>query len=53
MKPSLFFAIISSLLALVTTFTPEDHEIFRLRDEIEANEGPDVTFYGMRTSDLL
>jgi hypothetical protein len=23
-----------------------DHEIFRLRDEIKAYEGPDVTFYG-------
>ena len=22
-----------------------DHEIFRLRDELEAIEGPDVTFY--------
>ena len=24
-----------------------DHEIFRLRDEILAHEGPDVNFYGM------
>ncbi len=23
-----------------------DHEIFRLRDEVEASEGTDVTFYG-------
>jgi curved DNA-binding protein CbpA len=26
-----------------------DHEIFRLRDEVEAAEGPDVTFYGTYT----
>lgn len=25
-----------------------DHEIFRLRDELAATEGPDVTFYGMQ-----
>jgi hypothetical protein len=24
-----------------------DHEIFRLRDEVEAAEGPGVTFYGI------
>ena len=23
-----------------------DHEIFRLRDELELNEGKDVSFYG-------
>ena len=23
-----------------------DHEIFRLRDEVELSEGKDVTFYG-------
>lgn len=47
MRLSLFFAISSSLLALVATFTPQDHEIFRLRDEIQANEGLEVTFYGI------
>ncbi|KAL9098329.1 MAG: hypothetical protein Q9163_005998 [Psora crenata] len=35
----------AGLLALVTSFTPQDHEIFRLRDEIAATEGKDVTFY--------
>lgn len=47
MKSPLFVLIFSGLLALVAGFSPEDHEIFRLRDEIEANEGPEVTFYGV------
>lgn len=46
MKSSLFIFLCSGLLALVTGFTKDDHEIFRLRDEIEASEGPEVTFYG-------
>ena len=46
MKLSLFVFVCSGLLALVASFTKEDHEIFRLRDEIEASEGPEVTFYG-------
>ncbi len=47
MKTLLFFLLIcSGLLALVAGFTKDDHEIFRLRDEIEAAEGSDVTFYG-------
>ena len=37
---------ISALLSLVSGFTKEDYEIFRLRDEIEAAEGKEVTFYG-------
>ncbi len=36
----------SALLSLVASFTKEDYEIFRLRDELEATEGKDVTFYG-------
>ncbi|KAF2454777.1 hypothetical protein BDY21DRAFT_94283 [Lineolata rhizophorae] len=31
--------------ALVAAWTKEDHEIFRLRDEVAASEGPSVTFY--------
>ena len=46
MKSSLFVLLCSGLLALVAGFTKDDHEIFRLRDEIEASEGPEVTFYG-------
>lgn len=33
------------LLPLVAGWTPADHEIFRLRDEIAATEGPETTFY--------
>ena len=46
MKLTLFLVLGSALLALVAGFTKDDHEIFRLRDEIEATEGIDVTFYG-------
>ena len=35
----------SFLLPLVSSWTPADHEIFRLRDEIAAAEGPETTFY--------
>ena len=30
-----------------------DHEIFRLRDELEIHEGPDVTFYGKDPKPVL
>lgn len=46
MKSSLFILLCSGLLALVAGFTKDDHDIFRLRDEIQASEGPEVTFYG-------
>ncbi|ROV97287.1 hypothetical protein VSDG_04705 [Cytospora chrysosperma] len=44
------FSVLSlGLLALLTPLTAawskEDREIFRLRDELAAHEGPDVTFY--------
>ncbi|OCT46848.1 DnaJ domain protein [Cladophialophora carrionii] len=29
----------------VAAFDPQDHQIFKLRDEVTASEGPDVTFY--------
>lgn len=32
-------------MALAASWTPADHEIFRLRDEIAATEGPATTFY--------
>ncbi|KAK4098830.1 hypothetical protein N658DRAFT_526028 [Parathielavia hyrcaniae] len=42
-------AITLGLLALLTpltaAWTKEDREIFRVRDELIAHEGPDVTFY--------
>lgn len=34
-----------AFIALVVCWTPADHEIFRLRDEIAAAEGPETTFY--------
>ena len=37
--------ICSFLLSLVASWTPADHEIFRLRDEIAAAEGSETTFY--------
>lgn len=47
MRTSLLLLLVCpGLLALVAGFTKEDHEIFRLRDEIETTEGSDVTFYG-------
>ncbi|KAL8642885.1 MAG: hypothetical protein Q9228_000474 [Teloschistes exilis] len=36
---------LSTLLVLVASFTPGDHEIFRLKDEIAVAEGNDVSFY--------
>ena len=33
------------LLSLVICWSPADHEIFRLHDEIAAAEGPETTFY--------
>ena len=44
---------ICCLVLLAHAFTKEDHEIFRLRDEVEASEGADVSFYdfiGVTTS---
>ncbi|KAG5290205.1 DnaJ domain-containing protein [Histoplasma ohiense] len=37
--------VLSALLALVAAWTKEDHEIFRLRDEVQQTEGLNVTFY--------
>lgn len=37
--------LLAICVVLVAAWTKEDHEIFRLRDEIKAYEGPDVTFY--------
>lgn len=33
------------LQAFTIAWTPQDHEIFRLRDELVAHEGPNTTFY--------
>ncbi|KAI9724402.1 MAG: hypothetical protein M1812_000470 [Candelaria pacifica] len=46
MKVTLLTAsVLFGLLTLVTAWSKEDHEIFRLRDEVGASEGQEVTFY--------
>ena len=46
MRPQiLHLFLLCVLAALVVAWTKEDHEIFRLRDEVESSEGVDVTFY--------
>ncbi|KAJ9303469.1 hypothetical protein DTO217A2_7059 [Paecilomyces variotii] len=37
--------VIAAFVVLVAAWTKEDHEIFRIRDEIIATEGANVTFY--------
>ncbi|KUJ22823.1 uncharacterized protein LY89DRAFT_680912 [Mollisia scopiformis] len=37
--------VLASLVIIVAAWSKEDQEIFRLRDEVEAHEGPGVTFY--------
>ena len=41
----LLFTLLISLTTLTLAFTKEDHEIFRLRDEVTLDLGPDATFY--------
>jgi len=43
--PTLRFLLLAILLAVVAAWTKEDHEIFRLRDEMANTEGLNVTFY--------
>jgi len=46
MRPQILHVLfLCSLLVLVAAWSKEDHEIFRLRDEVQASEGEDVTFY--------
>ncbi|EEH19019.2 hypothetical protein PABG_01338 [Paracoccidioides brasiliensis Pb03] len=40
-----FLLALSYLLVLVAAWSKEDHEIFRLRDELHQTEGSNVTFY--------
>lgn len=42
---SFLLLITVSLLTLTAAWTKEDHEIFRVRDELTALEGADVSFY--------
>ncbi|RMD44261.1 hypothetical protein DV735_g824, partial [Chaetothyriales sp. CBS 134920] len=41
----LHLVLFCALLVVVSAFTKEDHEIFRLREEVEGAEGPGVSFY--------
>ncbi len=43
--PSLFLLITLTLSTLLHAWTKEDHEIFRLNDEVLSTEGLDTTFY--------
>ncbi|KAJ9659202.1 hypothetical protein H2201_007466 [Coniosporium apollinis] len=46
MRPQLLLTLLlCSLASIVAAWTKEDHEIFRVRDEVQATEGADVTFY--------
>src|SRR5690349_10996409 len=51
--PLLHFLVLCTLLLLASAWSKEDHEIFRLRDEVQTSEGQDVTFYvflGLKSS---
>jgi len=37
--------LLACLATLVAAWSKEDHEIFRLRDEVQKSEGPNATFY--------
>jgi hypothetical protein len=47
MRYTVQLVLVAVCAVLVAAWTKEDHEIFRLRDEITAYEGPDVTFYDL------
>jgi hypothetical protein len=48
MKPHALFALVLGLLvSLTAAWSKEDHEIFRLRDEVVAHDGSNVTFYDL------
>lgn len=40
-----YLLLLCCLILLAHCWSKDDHEIFRLRDEVEVSEGPDVTFY--------
>ncbi|KAL2016898.1 hypothetical protein VTK56DRAFT_2859 [Thermocarpiscus australiensis] len=42
---TLSLGLLACLTPLTAAWTKEDREIFRVRDELIAHEGPDVTFY--------
>jgi len=40
-----FLLLAAGLAAVAAAWSKEDHEIFRLRDEVVASEGANATFY--------
>ncbi|KAI9876537.1 MAG: hypothetical protein M1823_007261, partial [Watsoniomyces obsoletus] len=48
--------VLCALTSLSLAWTKEDHEIFRLKDEVDAAEGSEITFYdflGVQSSATL
>lgn len=45
-KPLLLLAL-CALVTIVAAWSKEDHEIFRLRDEVAIHEGSNITFYDL------
>ncbi|CAK1368352.1 unnamed protein product [Cercospora beticola] len=43
--PRLHLLLLALLVALAAAWTKEDHEIFRLHDEVQKSEGTNATFY--------
>ncbi|WPH03815.1 Hypothetical protein R9X50_00669800 [Acrodontium crateriforme] len=44
-RPAVLLLLLLAVVGLVHAWSPQDHEIFRLRDEVIASEGPNTTFY--------
>lgn len=57
MRPRiLHFLALCTLLCLAAAWSKEDYEIFKLKDEVDASEGPDVNFYdflGVKSSSTI
>lgn len=57
MRPRiLHFLALCTLLCLVAAWSKEDYEIFKLKDEVDASEGSDATFYdflGVKSSSTV
>lgn len=46
MRPRILqFLVLCTLVLLVAAWSKDDYEIFKLKDEVEVWEGPDVSFY--------
>lgn len=57
MRPRiLHFLALCTLVCLAAAWSKEDYEIFKLKDEVDASEGPDVNFYdflGVKSSSTV